>query len=225
MIKICMAKKFYKTECVYCLRYFEELTSDHIFPQAWYLDAPQKGLSKLQVPACYDCNQKWSKTEDKLFAYLGLCVDPTDPIYSDVAGKAVRSAKRSCAKNKRNGTIRKKRLQKIMGDVIPSENIPKQSIVPGFGFQTSFEPNEQMGVKVPSEQFNAFGEKLIRGISYICRHKTYIDHDHDIHIYIPQRDGHNYVHSIQQHWQEYNFSPTLSVRLAFTVDDDQSGLF
>jgi len=47
-----MAKKSSNTRCVHCLEYFEELTSDHVLPKAWYPDDTPDNLEKWQVPAC-----------------------------------------------------------------------------------------------------------------------------------------------------------------------------
>lgn len=47
-----MLKKFSNTRCVYCLKHFEELTSDHVLPRAWYPDNVPENIEKWQVPSC-----------------------------------------------------------------------------------------------------------------------------------------------------------------------------
>ena len=53
-----MATTFYKMHCVYCLKLFEELTSDHVFPKSWYPETTPENLEKWQMPACVECNQE-----------------------------------------------------------------------------------------------------------------------------------------------------------------------
>ena len=38
--------------CVHCLKDNVVLTSDHMFPKAWYPDATPENLEKWQFPAC-----------------------------------------------------------------------------------------------------------------------------------------------------------------------------
>jgi len=83
-----MGKRYHNTRCVYCLREFEWLTSDHIFPKSWYPESTPANLEKWQVPACEPCNQKYSKTEDELLVRLGLCVNPKDHRASGVGERA-----------------------------------------------------------------------------------------------------------------------------------------
>jgi hypothetical protein len=67
-----MAKVFTNTKCVYCLRFFEKLTSDHVFPESVYPDTTPENVRKIQVPACDECNQKFRKNEDELLQKIRM---------------------------------------------------------------------------------------------------------------------------------------------------------
>ena len=68
-----MAKIFTNTRCVYCLRFFKELTSDYVFPKSLYPDTTPENVRKIQVPACNECNQKFRKIEDELLQNIRMC--------------------------------------------------------------------------------------------------------------------------------------------------------
>src|SRR5258707_602015 len=73
-----MAKKTGK--CVHCLKDNVELTSDHMFPKAWYPDATPKDLEKWQIPSCLDCNQRYGKLENDLLGRVALTLDAKNPL-------------------------------------------------------------------------------------------------------------------------------------------------
>ena len=71
-----MSKKFTNTRCVYCLRFFKKLTSDHVFPKSWFPDTTPQNMEKWQIPSCENCNTEYSKIENDLLQRFGMCVDP-----------------------------------------------------------------------------------------------------------------------------------------------------
>lgn len=62
-------------KCVHCLRDPVELTSDHMFPKAWYPDTTPEDLEKWQIPSCFECNQRLGKLENDLLGRVALALD------------------------------------------------------------------------------------------------------------------------------------------------------
>ena len=59
-------------KCVHCLKDPVVLTSDHMFPRAWYPDATPENLEKWQIPSCVECNHRYSKIEGDLLNRVAL---------------------------------------------------------------------------------------------------------------------------------------------------------
>lgn len=225
-----IAKKFYKTRCVYCLQSFEELTSDHVFPRAWYPDTTPENLEKWQVPACSKCNSRYGKVERDLLQRLGLCLYPGESKSLGISVKAIRSINPSCAKSDKDQHHRRMRRDKILRELISPEKIPKESIFPNFGPWPSATPDEQIGVPVSHDKLQAFGEKLVRGISYVID-KRYIEVDHKIDIFfVHDKNAQEIIAIIKRFGKEYHRGSGIRIGVVFaselfSPDDPQNGLF
>ncbi len=225
-----MAKKFINTRCVYCLEFFEVLTSDHVFPEAWYPDTTPENLKKWQVPACQECNGKYGKLERDLLLRFGLCLDPVEPKSRGITDKAIRSVKTSCAKSDKDRYHRQMRRDKVLRELIPPEEVPKESIFPNFGPWPDAAPDEQLGVLVSADKLKAFGEKLVRGISYVID-RRYIEPNHQIEIFfVYDENAQEITNLIERFGKEYHCGPGITIGVVFASalfppDDPQNGLF
>ena len=88
-----MAKRPPAGKCVHCLKYSDNLTWDHVFPQAWYPDTTPPNIEKWKIPSCPRCNREYGKLEEDLLWRLGLSVDPKDQKSLGITNKVLRSTK------------------------------------------------------------------------------------------------------------------------------------
>jgi len=219
-----MPKKFENTKCIYCLKYFDELTSDHFFPQCFHLPGSPQELKQLQVPSCFECNQKFSKLEDELSVSMGLCINPNDPKFALIGKKAIRSVNRNCGKNDRDKDIRYGRMKKLASSTIRGDLVPSESVLPVFSYSPKLGKEKQIGVPIYVDALNALGEKLIRGVMYCFNENRYIDDKHIITV-ITDRHPENISSMIKSSGKYHDMQPSLSLGYAVVHNDKQCGLF
>ena len=99
--------------CVHCLRDKVELTSDHMFPQAWYPDTTPANLEKWQLPACNECNNRYSKIERDLLNRFSLALDAKHPASAGLVDAALRGMDPNAGHNEKDAAAREARLKKI----------------------------------------------------------------------------------------------------------------
>jgi hypothetical protein len=87
-------------QCVHCLKDHVELTSDHVFPQAWYPDAAPASLEKWQFPACDECNNRYSRIERDLLNRFALALDTKHPASADVALRDLEASRDALSRNR-----------------------------------------------------------------------------------------------------------------------------
>src|SRR4051794_2428264 len=92
--------------CIHCLEYSDNMTWDHIFPQAWYPDSTPPEMEKWDAPSCALCNNEYSKIEERLLMALGLCLDPTEAASAGVGERARRSIDPKLGRDERDSRIR-----------------------------------------------------------------------------------------------------------------------
>lgn len=222
-----MAKKFSNTRCVYCLEHFEELTSDHVLPKAWYPDNMPESLEKWQVPACHKCNWEHGRNEEELLLKLGLHFDPRDGNFKGIAKKVVRSMSPSHGKTKRDREKRRKRKNHILKEIRQVLNLDfsKSNILPGFGYDPKFSPHRQIPLLVPEKELHKFSEKVTRGVFYLVNNNIYIESDCDCKVYVPAENFPQECRQvIRQYGKEYNCGPGIGVIMAVCFDDARSAI-
>lgn len=160
-----MAKRPPPGRCVHCLRHFDELTWDHVFPEAWYPKTTPANLAKWKIPACRECNQLHAKSEGDLFIRIGLCLDPDDPHTAGIVEKVLRAASVRDGKDQKDASRREALRQKILNEAYEDERIPHQAIYPGFGPHAS--DAARVAIPVSATAIRRLVEKIVRGITYI----------------------------------------------------------
>lgn len=220
-----MAKNFSNTRCVYCLEYFEELTSDHVLPKAWYPDDTPDNLEKWQVPSCYECNQEHGKNEEELLLKLGLHFDPQEGDYQNVAGKVSRSMNPKHGKSKRDRRKRLNQRNRVKNEVYRGSkiNFSKSNVLSGFGFRPDFPPSAQPPILIPEKKIKKFCEKVTRGIYYLFN-DIYIEKDYDIATYVPSEIPQQIHDMLRQDGKEYNCGNGIQVIMANCIDEKHSAL-
>ena len=222
-----MPKKFTNVRCVYCLRFSEELTSDHVFPKSWYPDTTPLNLEKWQVPACQKCNKEYGKLEGELLLRLGLCLDPKAPKSLGVPDKVSRSINPNLGKTEADRVHRRNRKKKVLREVqrIGVKDVPKESIFPNFNAAPDMAYEEQLPILLSESTLKKFGEKLVRGITYIINNR-YIERDHKIEIFfVHDKNACEITSLIKFLGKEYHCGPGVCIGAAFGIDEPLDGLF
>lgn len=223
----CMAKKFPDKRCVYCLEYFEEITSDHVLPKAWYPDNTPENLEKWQVPSCYKCNQEHGRNEEELLLKLGLHFDPRNSQFRGVANKVTRAMTPSRGKSKRDRSKRQKRRDRTLRETKRMQDIESsgENVLPGFGFDPDGSAHLQLGVPVNRRNLRRFGEKVTRGVFYLLNDNMYIESDYELYVHVPtEAIPDEYHQMIRDHGKMYNCGPGIGVVMAVCSNDANSAM-
>lgn len=220
-----MAKNFPPGRCVHCLKEFDSLTSDHVFPDSWYPETTPKNLEKWQMPACIECNKRHGRMENDLLLRFGLCIDPTEHKSLGIAQKALRSVSPIHAKKDKDREHRLKRRHKVLRTLIPHDLIPEESIFPNFGGHEGFPPEDQPGVLIAQSDLMMLGEKLVRGITYVVDGR-FIEKDHKVEVFfLRDNAAAPIVAQLQKHGTIYECGPGIKVIRAVAHDMPTSALF
>lgn len=169
--------------CIYCLNHFDstDITKEDFWPVSWHINKKQN-TPKWIVPACYRCNQAFSKLDGKLLQYFGLTLNPKQGTFTHIAQKAVRAFKPSSARDDdKDKRCRQNNLNNLMNNIVPAAKIPKESVLPTFEPTTQYKGAD--GVLIARDDIIKFGEKLVRGVIYYF-YKQYIEKTHCIETFI-----------------------------------------
>ena len=220
-----VTKSFSKTRCAHCLKYYDVLTSDHVFPKSWCPETTPEGLEKWQMPACNDCNKKIGKIENELLLKFGMCLPPLAPSSLGVAQKAMRSVSPHFARNNYDAEHRKKRKEKLLRETIDPMSVPLSSILPGFGFHAGQDHRQEIAITVPEADLKAIAVKIIRGVTWAIDEK-YIEPDYEIKIYFARDPKlHPFYEYLRKFGKIYSLEPGLTVVRAIAEEDSMSGLY
>jgi hypothetical protein len=207
-----MVKKIGK--CVHCLKDNVELTSDHMFPKAWYPDATPKDLEKWQIPSCLECNQHYGKLENDLLGRVALTLDANNPASAGLAEKALRAINPAMARSDGDAAAREARAKKILRDMFKGEPIAKANVVPGLGERWGRPVEQQLAIKIPDESLPAMTRKMVRGIAYREDH-AFIAPPRKIDFFLAEEEGAKEVKDmLDQYGEVYKRDPGLEIRRA-----------
>ncbi len=220
-----MSKKFSNCRCVHCFQYFEELTSDHVFPVSWFPNTTPENIEKWQMPSCMVCNKKYGKIEEALLIKLGLCISPFSPESFGIPQKVWRAINQNEGKNDRDAKCRKKKKDKIIRELIDPATVPITAILPNFGPSGSLGPNHGLAVFVHKSGLDEIGKKLIRGITWVIDEKI-IDSKYEIEIYyLREQEALHLIKLLHAYGKEYSIGPGIRVIRAIAAEDPICGLY
>ncbi len=219
-----MPRKFTSGRCVHCLQFFEELTSDHLFPKSWYPKTTPGDLEKWQIPSCKDCNKKYGKIEQDLLVRFGLCLDKRKEGASGISELALRSMNPDAGKSPKDSEHRQKLRHKILQEAFKGAEIPQQAILPGFGPKKEQSMEGAIGVIIGVDELQVLGEKLIRGLTYITS-SNYIEDDHAIDILFDPNQGAPISELAGRFGAKYHRGPGINILYGTAHDDPISGVF
>lgn len=200
------------------------LTWDHLLPRAWYPATTPPELEKWQIPSCMACNQEYGRIESDLLVRFGMCLDPTKAAASGIAEKALRALDPAQAKNSRDARARQKNRERFIAELMPVQQVPQHSVLPGFGLPLSAAQLETGGVRIPKKGLERLAEKICRGIFYI-EERCFIEPPYEITSYVLNDAGAAYADGIlERYGVSHTRGPGLVIRRAKTTDDQMAAM-
>lgn len=154
-------------QCVYCLKFFEKLTRDHVYLEAWYPPWYPVNLPKPTVPSCKDCNNNFGRVENRIKNQVGLCFNPQDPLGSHICQSAMRNVNPYMGTNVRDVTHRFRKRESLRWKILSGAEIPEKGLYPGFGIAPGIPKMYQGAIQISSDDLIAFTEKVIRGVIFL----------------------------------------------------------
>ncbi len=154
-----------KELCVYCLSAFPpgQLTEDHVIAKSWY-PANTPPVQKWKVPACEDCNNRYSKFESELLWRLALCANPEDPALLHIIQKAKRSFDPKAGKSARDMVSRLNRRLSLRHKTKTISDPDGPGILPSF--RENYALGSSTGILIPGRLLRGVVRKWIRGVHY-----------------------------------------------------------
>lgn len=218
-----MAKKFKSGKCIHCLIDYDELTSDHVFPDAWYPDSTPPNIEKWQAPSCPKCNSNHGKNENDLLQLIGLCLNPSEIKACGISKKALRAI--NPGRNHKDSQHRLQRKQRTLRKLIPSEKIPVESLYPSFGIRDETASEHLPGVLVPKDGLEMLAEKIVRGLTYVLDHKL-VESDHVVSVlFLRPPDDEQFINLLNTFGSEYHCGPGIKIRRGTCADDPVCGVY
>lgn len=212
-------------KCVHCLSSFEELTWDHVFPSGWYPLSTPENTEKWKIPACRECNLKHSQSEGDLLVRLGMCIDPGNPDSAGIVDKALRATRASEGRDERDAARREALRQKLLGQTLEGERIPRTAIFPGFGPLADQPETEQVAIPVSATAIRRLAEKVVRGLSYVADSKI-IEDPYVVEVYVLNEAGAEPIRQVlAKYGKEFERGPGITVTRAVTPEDRISGFY
>jgi hypothetical protein len=214
-----MAKRPPPGKCVYCVRFFDELTWDHVLPSAWYPTNTPDNMEKWKVPCCLECNSLNGKSEGELLVRLGLCINPDDPRNAGIVEKTLRALSPDSRRDDKDAGARAAQKQKILRQSFTGSDIPYQSVYPGFGPQEDVPPSERISLTVANEDRERLAQKIVRGITYL-EDKTFLDESQQIKVpVLTDAEARPIEELLREGGQTYERRPAITVRRAVAHQD------
>lgn len=181
--------KYEKQKCIHCLKYFDKLTEDHIFPDSWYPESTPSNLEKWTAPSCDTCNKKLGSAEEELFYRLAVCLDENDIAARGLSRKVLNKFL-TFTEDRRKFGRQMKLIKDTINNFIPylyeegNDKVLKGS-TPKEGIRS------RLMIRIPNDKLLIVGEKIIRGLEYKLRNRL-IEQDRKIDIFVPHANNKNH---------------------------------
>jgi hypothetical protein len=220
-----MAKKPEIGRCVHCLKDGVELTSDHMFPKAWYPDATPANLEKWKFPSCFECNQRYSKIEGDLLNRAALALDTKHPASEGLAEAALRAMDPNAGRDEKDAAARAARGKKMLAEMFRGEEIPQGQVMPGLGERWGRTKGEQLAIQLPRASLDAVTEKIVRGLAY-REDGHFIEAPYKIDTFIADDVGAKVAKEmLEKAGKDFKREPGLEIRRATVEEDKRSALY
>jgi hypothetical protein len=221
-----MAKKKPKPgKCVHCLETFQNLTWDHVFPEAWYPDTTPPNQYKWQVPSCEDCNRKYGDLENDLLTRLSICLEPSELASAGIAEKGMRAIDPQYAKKEKDRKFRQAKREKILRELWIGKSIPEKHLYPNFGLYADIPKQEQVSVPISAKSVERLAEKIVRGIYYM-EDNRFIEPPYRIESFpLTDEDAQPVIATLRKFGSVYAREPGITVHRAVIPEDQISSVF
>jgi hypothetical protein len=220
-----MAKKPTIGKCVHCLKEPVELTSDHMFPKAWYPDTTPENLEKWQIPSCLACNQRYSKIEGDLLNRVALALDTKHPASAGLVDTALRAINPDAGRDEKDVAARAALRRKILTETFKGEKIPEGAMMPGLGDRWAQAKEDQLAIQIPRAHFTDTTEKIVRGLMY-REDGTFIEPPYKIETFVVDDEGAKVAKEmLDKAGKTFKREPGLEIRRAAVEGDPHAGLY
>jgi len=178
--------KYEKQKCIHCLKYFDKLTEDHIFPNSWYPESTPTNLEKWTAPSCDLCNKKLGSAEEELFHRLAICLDENDIVALGLSKKVLNKFL-TFSEDKRKFGRQMKLIKDTIKIFIPylyeegNDRVMKGG-TPKEGVRS------RLMIRIPNKKLLMVGEKIIKGLEYKLRNRL-IEQDRKVDIIVPHANN------------------------------------
>jgi hypothetical protein len=209
---------------VHCLKDFDVLTWDHVFPAAWYPESTPSNIEKWKIPSCESCNAAHGKSENDLLVRLGLTIEPEDRDTATFNAKALRALTPSAASGARDAAARDAKRRNIFEQMasVTARGVPREAVYPGFGPKPGA---DMVALPVPRRAIVALTEKIVRGITYL-QDGRFIEAPYKIDFYpLTEEQASRIKQALARFGQVYERGPALTVERAVTSDDGISSVY
>ena len=140
-----------------------EATEDHVIARSWY-PANTPPIAKWKVPACNECNNRYSAAEQNTLCRLAFCVDPKDQTVRRILERARRSIEPKHAKSPRDIQHRFNKRAAIIRGVKQITDPRGPGVLPSF--RRNFWEGSRTGIAIPAGDLKAIVAKWVRGIHF-----------------------------------------------------------
>jgi hypothetical protein len=169
-----MPARSHKGRCVHCLRFSEDITSDHVFPDSWYPESTPATVQRWTVPCCRLCNEQFGTLESDLLVRLALCLDPEAEAAKGISENALRSlgidAGELALKEREHRENRRLKLKAEFIRVTGGDHLP--GVIPGIAQEPA--PGEYV-VPIPWAGLAIIAEKIARGCEYKINRRKFVE--------------------------------------------------
>jgi hypothetical protein len=219
-----MTRKPSAGKCAHCLKYFENLTWDHVFPKSWF-PVEIDDIEKWIVPSCAECNKRLGRVEENLLLKFGLALDPWDNSAKGIPDKALRSLNPKLGRNDRDRGHRQARKEKLLRELITLKELPEHGVFPNLGPLPNHIDEEYHAIQLDENEIYAFAEKIIRGIAYITD-KSYIDEYYKIEpIVIEEKKETEFRRILGDDFSNLYQKPGFEVKRFLVEDEKITGIY
>jgi hypothetical protein len=157
-------------KCTYCLQEVDVLTDDHVLPRSWYTGAAEN-VSKPRVPACLECNNRYSAIEDRLREIFALSFAQGDARVAGIQEEALRGIDPSSTTDPREARVRRGRRDRIAREsdevkALIAKSPAGHGLIPGFGLDDQPDPAALLPLRVQRADLVDITEKIVRGLVF-----------------------------------------------------------
>jgi hypothetical protein len=176
----------------------------------------------MTVPTCVECEKRLQLVEDYLFYRLGRRLDPDDPALTGLAQRAMDSIDYKRAKTDRDYRARVSLLAELWRDKVPEE-----SHLPTLpGFEPEEDSENKVAFRISAGPTYAFGERLIRGLTYYDFREYITEDKYDLHVLRHLQDPREILALLERWGETKDHLPgTLTIRRAHAEYDYACGVF